>query len=330
MFDYFISLGERCPIAASMEKYGLRSFSAPFDWLVTRNFNWVLQYLETDFSGFLLRENLEQYGEYPNYFREKQSDIWFLHENDSFEHHYEKIKNKYDRRIGKFLEKTRSKVCYLRSMRTEQDYEYIVQNAERIKNVIKRNNSDSEIVFLCDSDVVKGRKFPFPYYNMPRSWDSNIPLNAFFDNADEFLSFCGENYSGKNFMKNVSFTLENEKYRDKLLLRRYKTLTALLAHDFSCDIKSDKTIIYGAGAIGKELYKKIKNLTSVICFIDKKKKEKEFEGVPIVRVEDVKSEEGVKVIVSAAYDFQNIKEGLMDKFQNEDIISLDDILDLIF
>lgn len=165
---------------------------------------------------------------------------------------------------------------------------------------------------------------------MPRLWrlDSQIALRLYFDRADEFLTFCGENYSGANLIKNLS--VDFKKDYASLTERRYKTLTTLLSHDFSGDIKSNKTIIYGAGMMGKELYKKIKDFTTVIYFIEKSTKEKDFEGIPIIQVEQVKYEEGVKVIVSAAYDFQNIKEGLTGKFQSEDIISLDDILNLTF
>ena len=89
MFDYFISLGSACHIAASMGKYGLRSFSAPFDWLVTPDFNWVLHYMDTNFNDFLLKKNLERYDEYQNHFQDKQSGFRFIHDAENFENDYE-------------------------------------------------------------------------------------------------------------------------------------------------------------------------------------------------------------------------------------------------
>ncbi len=330
MFDYFISLGSHCPIAASMAKYGMRAFSAPFDWLITADFKWVIHYMETDFKDFLLRKNLKHYDEYAEHFCDIQSDIRFLHEGVNIEYEYEKVKEKYDRRIKRFLEKTKSKVCYLRSIRTEEDCEYIIQNADYIRRVIKKNNPYSEIVFLCNNDVVDSGDFPFRYFNMPRAWrlESQISLRTYFDHADEFLSFCGENYSGANIMKNLSADFQKD--YATLTERRYKTLTTLLTHDFKGAMASDKTIIYGAGMIGKELYKKIRDYTSVLCFLEKSEKEKEFEGVPILQVANVKPEDGIKVIVSAAYDFVNIKKELESKFRSEDIISIDEILNLSF
>lgn len=34
-FVQMISLGMNCSVAASMRKYGFRSFSGPFDWVVS-------------------------------------------------------------------------------------------------------------------------------------------------------------------------------------------------------------------------------------------------------------------------------------------------------
>jgi len=174
-------------------------------------------------------------------------------------------------------------------MHTQQDFEYIVQNAGYINHVVKKRNNDSTIVFLCNSNVVSKRNFPFQYYNMPKAWKcaTQDELRSYFDHAYDFLTFCGENYSGVNFIKNLDFDIAKYSSHQFLIMRRYRTLTALLMHDFSGDIKSDKTVIYGAGVIGKELYKRISNLTSVIYFIDRRQTESNFEGIPIVQVEDV-------------------------------------------
>lgn len=51
MFDNFISLGWKCKVAASIEKYGLRSCSGPFDWCVTE-FKGVIETIDSNFSGF--------------------------------------------------------------------------------------------------------------------------------------------------------------------------------------------------------------------------------------------------------------------------------------
>lgn len=333
MFDYFISLGFTCPVASSMSKYGLRSFSGVFDWLITPDFGWVLHYIETDFKDFLLQENLERYDEYPLHFRDKQSGFRFLHETVGFESRYGELKEKYDRRIGMFLEKTASRVCYLRSIAGSTELEYIKNNAEYIKHVIRKHNRNSEIVFLLVNDHMPvPAEFGFRYFRLPVTQcnTSHTALRSYFDHADSFLDFCGENYNGKNIMKNMVFDFQKEKSHTDLVERRYQTLTALLSHDFSGAELPGKVMIYRAGIIGRELYKSIRSITLVSCFIDKYKAGSECEGIKVIPANEIPYEKDMKIIVSASYDFENIREELSGKYPKEDIISLDDILDLQF
>lgn len=96
MFDYFISLGKACPIAASMQKYGLRSCSGPFDWLVTEDFSWVLYHIDTGFKEFLLQENLEECDNNMLHFRDKLSGFMFFYERASFRDEYLVLKSKFE------------------------------------------------------------------------------------------------------------------------------------------------------------------------------------------------------------------------------------------
>lgn len=335
MFDYFISLGSACPVASSMSKYGLRSCSSPFDWLITPDFSWVLYHIETNFINFLLQENLEMYDENPKHFRDKQSDIRFTHDNESFINEYGALKTKYSRRIDKFREISKKKVCYLRRMGSEKEIKYIETHVDYIQNIIRKHNPDSEIVFLCDGTLPIPENFVFNYYRMKEIWrgDTKRNLRAYFDHANDFLTFCGENYSGINLIKNLMFGIEKEsaaEQLEQLTERRYKTLTTLITHDFRKDVFPDTVIIYGAGVIGTELYKRIKNYTKVRCFVDKNKSGREFDNVKIISAEDLQYENGTKIIVSATYDFENIKSKICGKYSNGDIISLDDILKLTF
>lgn len=332
MFDYFISLGCACPIASSMSKYGLRSCSSPFDWLITRDFSWVLYHIDTDFKDFLLQENLESYDEYPLHFLDKQSNIKFIHDKESFRHNYAALKSKYNRRIDKFLEITKKKVCYLRRIGSEKHLDYIISNTDYIRSVICKHNPDSEIVFLCHRTLDIPENFPFRYYKMKNEYSgaNRNALRSYFDGADDFLTFCGENYSGINIIKNLSYDLAKEQAINNLLQRRYTTLTALINHDFQKDMFPNTVIIYGAGIIGTELYKRIKDFTKIKCFVDMNKAGEEFDNIKIISIDDLQYEKGTKIIVSAAYDLENIKSMLCDKYRDEDIISLDDILKLTF
>lgn len=332
MFDYFVSLGAACPVASSMSRYGLRSFSGVFDWLITPNFGSVLHCIETNFEDFLLQENLERYDDNDNHFLDKKSGFRFEHDVNSFENEYDKLKEKYAHRISVFYEKAQSRVCYLRSVRSEKDLQYIEDNTGYIESVIKKHNEESEIVFLCDNNLSIPDTFAFRYYKTYGIWSgrSRWALRSYFDNADDFLRFCGENYSGAHLLKNLVFDLNKSDSIAKFTEHKCETLTTLLSRDLDADIIPDKIIIYGAGVIGKELYKKVKEFATVLYFVDGKEAGTEFQGVKVIPADELQHEEGVKVIVSATYYFDEIKNELLNKYQEDDIISLDDILNLEF
>lgn len=220
-------------------------------------------------------------------------------------------------------------------MGSEKDIKYIETHVDYIRDIIHKYNTDSEIVFLCDETLPIPENFVFKYYKMKKRYSgtSRKSLRAYFDQADDFLTFCGENYLGINLIKNLAFDMNEESTHQELLeldMRRYRTLAVLITHDFQKDIFSDTVIIYGAGIIGTELYKRIKNYTKVRCFVDENKSGRKYDSVKIISPDDLKYENGVKIIVSATYDFENIKNKLYGKYDEEDIISLDDILKLTF
>ncbi len=166
-------------------------------------------------------------------------------------------------------------------------------------------------------------------------WLTKEHLRSYFDYADDFSAFCSENFSAEKMLENLKFDgyKNNIEHRYKILVHKwgalshkYETLSTLLNYDFSENVFADEIIIYGAGVIGTELYKRIKNYVKVKCFVDKLNAGGEIENVKIVSIDDLQYERDVKIIVSVTYDFENIKKELCNKYNSEDIISLDDIL----
>lgn len=64
-------------------KYGLRSFSGPFDWLVSDSLEWVFHYMNNNFQDFFMLDNLESYQNNFNKCRDRESGFIFLHEESS-------------------------------------------------------------------------------------------------------------------------------------------------------------------------------------------------------------------------------------------------------
>lgn len=210
MFDNFISLGDACAVAASMSKYGSRSWSGVFDWLVTPNFNMVLHLMEHDFKGFMLKENLENLQDNKNTFQDKKFGITFIHDVEysiSLKDNYEDLYAKYNKKIQGFRKELTRKNCFLRSVCSEVELNYILKNKDYIEQIIKKGNRESEIIFLIRNDVIISSKIGFRYYVMLNLYSgaSRKLLRGWFDGGEEFLLYCKQNFNIDKLLKNIQF-----------------------------------------------------------------------------------------------------------------------------
>lgn len=330
MFENFISLGAGCQVAASMSKFGLRSWSGVFDWLFTASFEWILYYIEKDFKGFLEKSNLEISLDNPNSFKEKNSGFVFLHEGVSLDEGYELIKEKYRKRIERFLYETTKNTCFLRAVRTNEEIEYIKNNYEYINTVVRKNNPNNQIIFLVEN----GREvdaLPFRYYKMKRcvSAVSRYVLRSWFDDEKDFLEFCGKHSDSEKLIRNIVFDNQSEaRYYQSFYIwqGRYNLLVKLLETDWNDISLPGRIVIYGAGNVGKQFYGMIKEKCEVVAFVDKSKKGI-MDNVPIVNTTEIGFEGEYTYIITTTYDYECICNEIRIYDKEAQIISLEKIMD---
>lgn len=123
----FISLGSRCIPALILRQYHLRSAAYPFDWMLSETFDNFYKIIETNFENFLCKESLIIDKTQPFIVRDQNTGFGYSHDfpvadqkirniAPNFLDAYEKVKEKYDRRIKRFLETVTSgkKIIFVR------------------------------------------------------------------------------------------------------------------------------------------------------------------------------------------------------------------------
>ncbi len=110
-FEHIISLGEACFVASMLNDVDKRKFSSPFDWICGGNLQTRFDLILNDFAGFIDKEDLtlgpelspsEAYHMYIN----MKNGLTFNHDilkDIPFDEGYAQAKEKYDRRIERFL-----------------------------------------------------------------------------------------------------------------------------------------------------------------------------------------------------------------------------------
>lgn len=107
-WDAVISLGGTCQVAFQLKRLKLRSFSGPFDWLFSLEAPMVSKALESDFDGWLLKDNLHEEASQTECRRIVDDKYSMIHQHifpadKSFEEAYDEVKDTVDRRIGRLL-----------------------------------------------------------------------------------------------------------------------------------------------------------------------------------------------------------------------------------
>lgn len=115
-YDAIYSIGYNCGCAQNLKRFKIRKTSGPFDWLYCDNLNKVFDVLLSDFKDFLNVEDLVPMPKNPDaklvdkehdYYRNAKNTYVFLHDfpaNVSLQDSFSQVKEKYERRIKRFLD----------------------------------------------------------------------------------------------------------------------------------------------------------------------------------------------------------------------------------
>lgn len=265
---------------------------------------------------FLNRDNLEIIEDKPHVFKDNKLGFRYCHEIDNcFEEEYELIYNKYMHRIERFRKAIKQKTCFVRTVKNDEELAYIQTNIEYIASIIKKENSENEIIYIVSSQNIccKNLKFPFFVVDFKYNFLTRKSLRSLFDSNTELQEFCIHNFDENRRMRNLVFDLQQENQTLELIEIRYNLINKIDKIDINKTVFPEKVIIYGIGNLGKRFYQKIKNKCNILYFVDKAPMNNDYEGVPIISFSDFikKQYENIPIIITVTYLYEDIKSTLL-------------------
>lgn len=164
-YDAVFSLGNLCLGAIQLNKFNLRPFSGVLDWVGSHSLPDVNRLLQNRFSGFLELPNLKVVGHasvLDLLVLDEAYKIYFNHDFKTDKNTvldlaaYPEIKEKYDRRVQRFLEKmaTSQRILFIRTEGTFEetqelgsilaglvanDFRLLVVNHTNVNGMIEKN-----------------------------------------------------------------------------------------------------------------------------------------------------------------------------------------------
>ena len=168
----FIPIGDACGISYQLQKYGLRRYALPFDWLKIKRLSDITKIINNNFSDFtdfrkdgtstcfpyLNTDNFDSDGLKQTFKAVNSYGVISYHDftsNIDFEEQISNIKEKYNRRINRFYEIIRSnkKIVFIRD---EGNPKQSMNNdiIEFIGTIKKINESiNFNIIIICRKNI---------------------------------------------------------------------------------------------------------------------------------------------------------------------------------
>jgi hypothetical protein len=157
-YDAIFSLGDLCLASIQLRKNNLRPFAGVLDWMGSPSLSNVNRLLRNRFVGFMDLPNLRIIGYANEKFICVSDDAYHIVSNHDFEADkntlshlatYPEVKEKFDRRIQRFLEKiaTSQRVLFVR---TEGTFEEVLELESILSEMVK---NDFRILLVNHSSV---------------------------------------------------------------------------------------------------------------------------------------------------------------------------------
>lgn len=169
-YDCIFSMGSACFSAELLTKAKLRVFSSPFDWLRGGNFKTRGELICNGFKDFLDIEYLEKTGQrdYPercDIYLNKYNGIGFFHDfpkDEILADSHPKVKEKYDRRIDRLIEKLchseHSLIIYMEMFEDDiNDKGVILPLIDKINK--KFNKSSIDLLYIKHNQNMKDGEY---------------------------------------------------------------------------------------------------------------------------------------------------------------------------
>ena len=222
-FKHFISLGGNCYVVEDLIRLGLRDYAYPFDWCFSTDFSGVISAIENEFSGFVEEEFLLQHKDSrARYYNEKYKFSFFHDFNKylSLRKQIDDVRNKYNRRINRFLNDVCEPTLFIRYIITRNDIEYLRENYYEIEKVIKLKCPENEIIYITHYEELLPLSDKFYLIRKDEGdWISHTPLMKVQDFVDAVEN---SNYEKRN--ENLSFDgsklIKKKKFSTEKCLRR--------------------------------------------------------------------------------------------------------------
>lgn len=207
VYDHVISLGDSCQVAYQLGRLGLRYASYPFDWLFTIEDDIVLNALDTDFSEWLLKENLVEEISNTEHLKIIDKKYGAIHQHifpkeKTWEESYGEVKQVVDKRVKRLLSLKGKKLLFVRvNLKLEK-----IKELEKI--LVNMYGNNIHLLVLQETKEFAIQKIELPLLHTE-------VFEIYSEKEGEFTEWRGYDYHWDLLFQKVRLKEENLNLSDK-------------------------------------------------------------------------------------------------------------------
>lgn len=305
-FENCISLGWFCGTASAMSYLGLRNYSGPFDWCFT-DYRGVLSQIDNGFNDFMNKKNMVISKDNPKDFEDIKYKFFYKHDvKQNFEDEFEEIKSKYIRRVIVFKKMASLPTVFLRTVRDNEEINFINNNWKYAENLIKQYNPNNVIIYVVTSEMDRiTNNVEFYRLNIPKYIGKTYEMRHLFDSCQKLLIRCSnliddEKVKGNlYFDKNKYGQTSKKAYIFHCIEKKCMGGAVAIVNSFQIS-KYCGVYLWGAGKNGLPLAKYLRSCgVNVKGIIDNHLAGKNIEGEIILSFDDVPNDSNIFISVSS-------------------------------
>ena len=201
-YKHFISLGYFCSVAMELERFGLRSESGPFDWVISDMRGGVLQLIESHFEDFLNPQYLSQNELYHQQYRNTKFGITFYHDFNQYKSLKEQlpdVQKKYCRRIDRFYELIKEPTLFVRYIsyanQDDKEIRWIEENYDKFIALLKTYNCENDIIFIANNGATSK---VIDIFNVEKDANDTVARRPFEKHAELREYFQSTMFAGRS------------------------------------------------------------------------------------------------------------------------------------
>lgn len=212
-YKHIISLGSFCSPALEIERLGLRDGSYPFDWVLSRSMNNIVELISNGFSDLFNVDYFYQWKSQYSTYENIKCDIVFVHDFSQWidlNSQLQQVIDKYQRRINRFYIAIQEKTLFVRYIETDSEYKYVEKNYDLILETLKRYNKENEILYIVNDDLCCQNNGLRNSITVQKDTDDSVARKFAEKNSQIAQILCTAYYSKEKRQSNLIFLREKK------------------------------------------------------------------------------------------------------------------------